>query len=219
MTTHFYSLIPLAADWGAECGESTDVVLGRLVCWAAAGGFPDLAFTVPVGNHVSSDDLLDAWLCINGKHRPGRYAWEIEEARKFLGSVLVSGSGIGSFCKKVGANPPTNVLACYSPGIGKAKASLPPEPPAIDCATDGEGSGAEGKAKPDRNAGRPPGAGSFADADAPLVEEMHQMIKNDSTLSTHPAAMKVAGNAAGYGTLESKAKRLTGRYKKKYRFN
>lgn len=60
--------------------------------------------------------------------------------------------------------------------------------------------------------GRKKGTGSFASLDAPLLEEMKKMIAQGTVLSTWAAALKVAGKAAGAGTLESKAKRLLKRF-------
>ena len=79
--------------------------------------------------------------------------------------------------------------------------------------TDGGGAAkAVGKGRP----GRRKGAGSYEALDAPLVEKMHQLITEGMALSDHAAALKVVDRAAGGGTDESKARRLTDRYKRKY---
>jgi hypothetical protein len=54
--------------------------------------------------------------------------------------------------------------------------------------------------------GRPKGAGSLAEADRSLVEEISQLEAGG--LSRHAAAVMVADLAAGGGTKESKARRL-----------
>jgi hypothetical protein len=68
-----------------------------------------------------------------------------------------------------------------------------------------------------KGGGRPPGAGSLAQVDAPLVERMRESIRANRSLSPYAAALTLAGEAQGGGTLESKAKRLTGRYSAKFR--
>ena len=65
-----------------------------------------------------------------------------------------------------------------------------------------------------RRSGRKKGSGSFASQDAPLLKEMKDMIEGKDALSVWAAAMKVANNAAGAGTPESKGKRLAKRYQK-----
>jgi hypothetical protein len=67
-----------------------------------------------------------------------------------------------------------------------------------------------------RPRGRPQGSGSLALSDEPLIAEMRSMIENDRALSPSAAAARVADRASGGGTLESKIKRLAGRYSEKF---
>lgn len=64
--------------------------------------------------------------------------------------------------------------------------------------------------------GRPLGSGSYEPLDAPLVEEMHQLMNEEPCLSPTAAANRVADRAAGGGTVESKARRLAERYSQKF---
>jgi hypothetical protein len=64
--------------------------------------------------------------------------------------------------------------------------------------------------------GRPRGSGSYKPADAPLVEQMRKLMLDNPSLSPSAAATRLAEQAAGGGTLDSKAKRLAERYLEKY---
>lgn len=68
---------------------------------------------------------------------------------------------------------------------------------------------------PDRELGRGrrKGVGGFAKADAPLIEEMRQLLLGEVVTSVHAAAVQVAPKAKGSGGPEAKARRLTERYK------
>jgi hypothetical protein len=61
--------------------------------------------------------------------------------------------------------------------------------------------------------GRRPGVGGFAKADAPLVEEMHQLLLDGAVGSVHAAAVQVTPKAIGTGEPEARARRLAKRYK------
>ena len=61
--------------------------------------------------------------------------------------------------------------------------------------------------------GRTKGAGSLANVDAPLLEEMRQLIAGGRAFSAHGAAKLVAHKAKGGGTEESRATRLASRYR------
>ncbi len=61
--------------------------------------------------------------------------------------------------------------------------------------------------------GRPSGSGSWADADAPLVDKMRELIEAGNAKSPNDAASKVAREARGSGTVESKITRLAKRYR------
>ena len=132
MTTPYYNLRVLAIDWGRETGEDTDVILDRLIRWAAAGGFPTFSFSrsrIRSDDYVSPDDLLDAWLALKGQRRPGHAIWEGEEANRLLTSVCVTGTAIGSFCQKLRVNPPEKVQVGFWLGWIRGRATVPPEPP------------------------------------------------------------------------------------------
>src|SRR5262249_10350874 len=58
------------------------------------------------------------------------------------------------------------------------------------------------------NRGRPKGSGTYVHADAPLLEEMWQLIKSGTAFSPEGAARAVAPKASGAGTVESKRDRL-----------
>lgn len=75
--------------------------------------------------------------------------------------------------------------------------------------------GAE-KIESGKRPGRPKGAGGFAKADAPLVEEMRAMIMGDSALTPHAAAYKVVARAPGSATDETKVRRLSEHYRRKF---
>lgn len=60
-----------------------------------------------------------------------------------------------------------------------------------------------------RSRGRPRGSGSYATADRPLHDEMRRLIASGEAFSPHDAAMKVADQAVGAGTFESRVSRLT----------
>jgi hypothetical protein len=74
----------------------------------------------------------------------------------------------------------------------------------------------KGTARPKRK-GRPRGSGSLASEDEPLLHLMRQLLESREARSIHEAASKVAAEAAGGGTPESKTKRLTERYSEKFR--
>jgi len=57
-----------------------------------------------------------------------------------------------------------------------------------------------------RTRGRPKGAGSLAQADEPLLDEIRALTKGG--LSRHAATRRVADRASGGGVHESKARRL-----------
>ena len=65
--------------------------------------------------------------------------------------------------------------------------------------------------------GRPGGSGSFAEADAPLIVEMHELIENGEAASPHNATLLVLDRATGNGTDDSKRSRLRRRYMAKYK--
>jgi hypothetical protein len=60
--------------------------------------------------------------------------------------------------------------------------------------------------------GRPSGSGSYERLDFPLVREMRQVLLKHPHLSVTAVANRFVERAAGGGTPESKAKRLTQRY-------
>ena len=64
-------------------------------------------------------------------------------------------------------------------------------------------------------AGRPRGAGGWAESDAPLVEKMREMIADNPDMTPHRAAVQLTPEAAGASN-EAKARRLADRYRKKY---
>lgn len=70
--------------------------------------------------------------------------------------------------------------------------------------------------EPKKARGRPAGSGSLETADAALVAQMREIIEQDQTISPTAAAIRLANQAAGGGTPDSKAKRLTERYFKQY---
>lgn len=57
---------------------------------------------------------------------------------------------------------------------------------------------------------------SLADLDAPLIEAMHSLIKKGEESGPNPAALRVVDEAAGFGQVESRARRLERGYIKKY---
>ena len=61
--------------------------------------------------------------------------------------------------------------------------------------------------------GRAKGSGSFAIADAPLIAEMRALIACGKALTPHGAAVQLAENAVGGGTLDSRITRLANRYR------
>lgn len=63
--------------------------------------------------------------------------------------------------------------------------------------------------------GRPKGAGSYENQDAPLVQEMHQLILAGKAKSVNAAAIAVADRAQG-ASPESRAKRLSKRYRESF---
>jgi hypothetical protein len=67
-----------------------------------------------------------------------------------------------------------------------------------------------------RTRGRPRGSGSYALADAPLLQQMKELIETGQASSVNVAASLVADKAKGPGTLESKLTRLRHRYVEKY---
>lgn len=66
--------------------------------------------------------------------------------------------------------------------------------------------------------GRPKGVGSFAAADAPLIDEMREMLLSASNQHRSPTALAwgLVGRAEGSGTQESKVSRLVKGYGSKY---
>ena len=60
--------------------------------------------------------------------------------------------------------------------------------------------------------GRKPGSGSYAEHDAPLVQEMKALIDKGEAASPHAAAIQIVNKAKGSGTEESKVRRLVDRY-------
>lgn len=73
-----------------------------------------------------------------------------------------------------------------------------------------QGSASQTVRKPGR--GRPKGSGSYAEADAPLLAEMRQLIAGQEAFSPDGAAKMIAHKAKGGGTLDSRANRLARRY-------
>jgi hypothetical protein len=67
-----------------------------------------------------------------------------------------------------------------------------------------------------RGRGRRKGAGSLAEADGPLVLEMHALVSSRAVPSVYQAAARLAKGAKGGGTEESKAKRLIILYRKRF---
>jgi hypothetical protein len=56
---------------------------------------------------------------------------------------------------------------------------------------------------------------SFAEEDAPLIQEMHDLLQSGKARNPHDAAQAVVRRTtAGHGTPESKVRRLKDRYKK-----
>ena len=78
-----------------------------------------------------------------------------------------------------------------------------------------EKSSEEAVKRPSR--GRSPGDGSFDSQDQALLEEMSELIASGEATSASGAATMVAGRAHGGGTIESKAKRLAGKYRRQQR--
>lgn len=72
------------------------------------------------------------------------------------------------------------------------------------------------RALPSIGKGRPPGTGGHAAADDPLVEKMHELIRNTVGMTPNAAAAQFAPDAAGSATFERKQKRLAQRYRDKY---
>jgi hypothetical protein len=56
--------------------------------------------------------------------------------------------------------------------------------------------------------GRPPGSGSWRDADQELILEMHELIKAKKAKSPNDAARWLADRAPGWGSIDSKRDRL-----------
>ncbi len=69
---------------------------------------------------------------------------------------------------------------------------------------------------PKRKRGRPKGTGSWEAADAPLVDEMDDLLKARKAKSPTDAARQLAGKAQGEGSPESKITRLRKRYSNQY---
>lgn len=61
--------------------------------------------------------------------------------------------------------------------------------------------------------GRPPGSGSYHEADLPLLAEMQQLIADQIVFSVTSAAKEVVSKAVGAGTEENKIARLRKAYK------
>ncbi len=64
--------------------------------------------------------------------------------------------------------------------------------------------------------GRPPGSGSWRDADQELILEMRELIKAKKAKSPNDAARLVASKAPGAGSIDSKRDRLRRGYKKAF---
>jgi hypothetical protein len=67
-----------------------------------------------------------------------------------------------------------------------------------------------------RRHGRPPGAGSFARLDAPLLQEMERLIDAGDAASAESAAKLVATKAHGAGSYASKVDRLARQFRKQH---
>jgi len=81
----------------------------------------------------------------------------------------------------------------------------------------GETSGrAQAKLKTQR--GPAPGTTGFASQDRKLFPKMQKKIDNGEARSPHSAAMQLIGEIAGGGSPESKAKRVSARYRKRMVF-
>jgi hypothetical protein len=59
---------------------------------------------------------------------------------------------------------------------------------------------------------RAPRGLDYTKSDAPLLEEMRVLLSTGEASGPYDAALAVSGKAAGHGSIESKAKRLLGRY-------
>lgn len=64
--------------------------------------------------------------------------------------------------------------------------------------------------------GRPPGSGTYAKPDAPLLVEMRTLLKTGEASSLNAASLAVADRAEGGGIAESKARRLRDAYVSKW---
>ncbi len=64
--------------------------------------------------------------------------------------------------------------------------------------------------------GRRPGTG-FDVADRPLLQKMRDLITDNPALNAHSAALRVASEAAGDGTFDSKVMRLSKKYRALFR--
>jgi hypothetical protein len=75
------------------------------------------------------------------------------------------------------------------------------------------GSTSKGLQAKNTKSGRPRGSGSYALADAPLLNRMRELIETGKAKSANDAAGQVAGEAQGWGLVESKIHRLGKRYR------
>ena len=64
--------------------------------------------------------------------------------------------------------------------------------------------------------GRKKGSGGYDSKDAPLLEEIHALVKKKKPVGLWDAALTVVDQAFGKGNMESKAKRLVKKYKEKH---
>jgi hypothetical protein len=68
----------------------------------------------------------------------------------------------------------------------------------------------------ERRRGRKPGSG-YQRVDAPLLEEMHQLVERCKQPTPEAAAKAVAERAYGNSTWQSKVDRLAKRYRQQFR--
>ena len=90
---------------------------------------------------------------------------------------------------------------------------LPAEFPGSDKAMENKGETTAASSTPSPGRGRPKGSGSYKTKDEPLLLKMRERLKAEPGKAVTAVASELAPEAEGYGTPESKVKRLVKRYR------
>jgi hypothetical protein len=178
---------------GAKSQVIAAMAAGRLTGWGTRADRDGAGQREPIPPHVLSDPELE----VTSMNRLGSPLWRggpVYSAVSFQTAEVLVLWPAGVPPEGAGADAGT---ADPAPTAGGVEASA-------GARRDGHGTGAKRK--------RSPRGFDYRDSDALLAARMRRMLTSGNAKTVWDAALQLAGEAAGHGTAESKAKRLTIRY-------